>query len=82
MTRDQRGPLMPWATRMKQWRRQSVAKPQGGANRIKRRLSSDWGLQLDPMKKESLVNADQLRRVEYVLELCTHRRVISARQLS
>ena len=73
MTRDQRGPLIPWATRMKQWSRQSVAKPQGGANRIKRPLSSDWSLQLDSMKKESLVNADQLCRVEYVLELCTHR---------
>ena len=73
MTRDQRGPLIPWATHVQQWRRQCVAKPQGGANHTKRRPSSDWGLQLDPMKKESLVNADQLRRVEYVLELCTHR---------
>ncbi len=36
-------------------------------------LSSDWGLQLDPMKLESLVIADQLRRGEYVPEPCTHR---------
>ena len=36
-------------------------------------LSSDWGLQLDPMKPESLVNAYQPWRVEYVLGSCTHR---------
>ena len=36
-------------------------------------LSSDWSLQLDSMKSESLVNAHQPRRVEYVLGSCTHR---------
>jgi hypothetical protein len=36
-------------------------------------LSSDWGLQFAPMKSESLVIADQLRRGEYVPEPCTHR---------
>jgi hypothetical protein len=35
--------------------------------------SSDWGLQFAPMKSESLVIADQLRRGEYVPEPCTHR---------
>ncbi len=35
--------------------------------------SSDWGLQLAPMKLESLVIADQPRRGEYVPEPCTHR---------
>jgi len=35
--------------------------------------SSDWGLQLAPMKPESLVIADQPRRGEYVPEPCTHR---------
>ena len=35
--------------------------------------SSDCGLQLDRMKLESLVIAYQLRRGEYVPELCTHR---------
>ena len=35
--------------------------------------SSDWSLQLDSMKLESLVNAYQPRRVEYVLGSCTHR---------
>ena len=36
-------------------------------------LSSDWGLQLDPMKLESLVIAHQPWRGEYVPEPCTHR---------
>ena len=34
---------------------------------------SDWGLQLDPMKAESLVIADQQRCGEYVPGPCTHR---------
>ena len=40
---------------------------------LKAGLSSDWGLQLDPMKSESLVIADQQRCGEYVLGPCTHR---------
>jgi hypothetical protein len=36
-------------------------------------LSSDRGLQLDPVKLESLVIADQQCRGEYVLGPCTHR---------
>ena len=40
---------------------------------LKASLSSDWGLQLDPMKVESLVIADQHRCGEYVLGPCTHR---------
>ena len=40
---------------------------------LKTSLSSDWSLQLDSMKSESLVNAYQPRRVEYVLGSCTHR---------
>ncbi len=59
MTSNPHGPLIPWATLVLQWGRQCVANPQGGANRIKRSLSSDWGLQLAPMKPESLVIADQ-----------------------
>jgi len=35
--------------------------------------SSDRGLQLDPVKSESLVIADQQRRGEYVPGSCTHR---------
>ena len=37
------------------------------------RLSPDWSLQLDPMKSESLVIADQQRCGEYVPGPCTHR---------
>jgi len=73
MTRGQRGPLIPWATHVVQWRVQWVAKPQGGANPIKARPSSDRSLQLDSVKPESLVSADQLRRAEYVLESCTQK---------
>ncbi len=36
-------------------------------------LSSDWSLQLDSMKLESLVIAHQQRRGEYVPGPCTHR---------
>ncbi len=36
-------------------------------------LSSDWGLQLDLMKLESLVIVDQQRYGEYVPGPCTHR---------
>jgi len=36
-------------------------------------LSSDCSLQLDCMKLELLVNADQLRCIEYVPGPCTHR---------
>ena len=35
--------------------------------------SSDWSLQLDSMKSDSLVTAYQLRRREYVPGPCTHR---------
>ncbi len=40
---------------------------------LKTVLSSDWSLQLDSMKSESLVKAYQLRRLEYVPGPCTHR---------
>jgi hypothetical protein len=36
-------------------------------------LSPDWSLQLDSMKSESLVIADQQCRGEYVPGPCTHR---------
>ena len=36
-------------------------------------LSSDWSLQLDPVKSESLVIADQQRCGDYVPGPCTHR---------
>ena len=59
MTSSQRGPLMPWATRMIQWTLQWVAKSQDGANPIKGVPSSDRRLQLASLKPESLVIADQ-----------------------
>ena len=40
---------------------------------LKAGLSSDWSLQLDSMKSESLVIADQQCRGECVLGDCTHR---------
>ena len=40
---------------------------------IKMALSSDWGLQPDPMKLDSLVIAHQPWRGEYVPGPCTHR---------
>ena len=43
------------------------SKPQKGV------LSTDWGLQPDPMKVESLVTAGQLNCGEYVPGPCTHR---------
>ena len=39
----------------------------------KPRPSSDWGLQLDPMKSESLVTVNQPRHGECVPGPCTHR---------
>lgn len=47
--------------------------PARGSQSRKRSPSSDWSLQLDSMKPESLVIADQPRRGEYVPGPCTHR---------
>ena len=44
---------------MLQWDVQRVANPRGGANPIKTYLSPDRSLQLDSVKSESLVIADQ-----------------------
>ncbi len=44
-----------------------------GCQSQKVRLSSDRGLQLDPVKSESLVIAHQQWRGEYVPGPCTHR---------
>ncbi len=75
MMSNQRGPLIPWATHMIQWYGQWAAKPQGGANPIKPCPSSDWGLQLAPMKPELLVIADQHAAVNTFSSL-----VLTARQ--
>ena len=47
--------------------------PSDGAQIHKTDLSSDWSLQLDSMKLESLVIAHQQWRGEYVPGPCTHR---------
>ena len=47
--------------------------PVRGSESQKAGLSSDCSLQLDCMKPESLVIADQPRRGEYVPGPCTHR---------
>ena len=47
--------------------------PARGSQSQKAGLSSDWSLQFDSMKPESLVIADQPRRGEYVPGPCTHR---------
>ena len=50
-------PLTTGATHVLQWQLQREARPRGGANPKKVCLSSDWSLQLDSMKLESLVIA-------------------------
>ena len=72
MTPDQHVPLISGAARMIQCTRQRDATGRPRANRHKRVPSSDWSLQLDSMKPESLVIAGQPYRGEYVLKSCTH----------
>ncbi len=47
--------------------------PARGSQSQKAGRSPDWSLQLDSMKSESLVIADQQCRGEYVPGPCTHR---------
>jgi hypothetical protein len=47
------------ATHVLQWSVQRAAKSRDGANPYKADRSPDWSLQLDSMKLESLVIADQ-----------------------
>ena len=49
------------------------SEPARGSQSNKAGPSSDWSLQLDSMKPESLVMPYQLRRREYVPGPCTHR---------
>ena len=72
MTSNQHGPYVRGDTRV------TMASYSGKLHsdmwRIpKSRLSSDWSLQLDSMKLDSLVIAHQPRRGEYVPGPCTHR---------
>ena len=49
------------------------SQPARGSQSCKAGPSPDWSLQLDSMKSESLVIADQHCRGEYVPRPCTHR---------
>ena len=51
--------LMTWVTHTLQWRKTMGRKLVMVSKPLKFRLSSDWGLQPDPMKSESVVIADQ-----------------------
>ena len=72
MTSNQHGPYVRGDTRVTMaW---NSGKPPGDRERTpKTRLSSDWSLQLDSMKLDSLVIAHQPWRGEYVPGPCTHR---------
>ena len=72
MTSNQHGPYVRGDTRVTM--AGYSGEPCGDAERIpKTRLSSDWSLQPDSMKLDSLVIAHQPRRGEYVPGPCTHR---------
>ena len=64
---------MTWATHVLQWELIDGSEIARWSKPEKHSLSSDWGLQLDLMKSESLVIADQQRCGEYVPGACTHR---------
>ena len=64
--------LMPWATHILQWRITTRCKHASASQSLKFRLSSDCSLQLDCMKLELVVIADQHGRGEYVLGSCTN----------
>ena len=72
MTSNQHGPYVRGYTRVKMGGTEGRYHA-SGCQSLKAGLSSDWGLQLDPMKSESLVIADQQRCGEYVPGPCTHR---------
>ena len=72
MTSNQHGPYVRGDTRVTMAGHSGM--PGGDTERTpKTRLSSDWSLQLDSMKLDSLVIAHQPWRGEYVPGPCTHR---------
>ena len=72
MTSNQHGPYVRGDTRVTMAGHSGM--PAGDTERTpKTRLSSDWSLQPDSMKLDSLVIAHQPRRGEYVPGPCTHR---------
>jgi hypothetical protein len=72
MTSSHHGPYIPGYTRatMVGTTSRNTAR---WSQSLKTDLSSDYSLQLDCMKPESLVIVDQLRHGEYVPGPCTHR---------
>ena len=72
MTSNQHGPYVRGDTRVTM--AENRGEPRGDTEPIpKIRLSSDWSLQPDSMKLDSLVIAHQPWRGEYVPGPCTHR---------
>ena len=72
MTSNQHGPYVRGYTRVTMAGHSGM--PGGDTERTpKTRLSSDWSLQPDSMKLDSLVIAHQPWRGEYVPGPCTHR---------
>ena len=72
MTSNQHGPYVRGDTRVTMARYSGVLHGDMWLI-LKTRLSSDWSLQPDSMKLDSLVIAHQPRRGEYVPGPCTHR---------
>jgi plastocyanin domain-containing protein len=72
MTSSQHGPYALGCTHATM-RGTEGCEPVRGSESQKASLSSDRGLQLDLVKSESLVIADQQCRGEYVPGPCTHR---------
>jgi hypothetical protein len=70
MTSSQHGPYTQGCTHAT-LRVTEGCDPARGSESQKSAPGSDWGLQLDPMKSESLVIADQQRCGEYVPGPCT-----------
>ena len=72
MTSNQHGPYVRGYTRVTMGGTEG-SHPATERESLKAVLSSDWGLQPDPMKLDSLVIAHQPWRGEYVPGPCTHR---------
>jgi hypothetical protein len=72
MTSSHHGPYDQGYTRTTMGRTEGC-NPARGSQSQKPSLSPDWSLQLDSMKSESLVIADQHCFGEYVPGPCTHR---------
>jgi hypothetical protein len=72
MTSSQHGPYVQGYTRVTMAGTEG-SKLERGRESMKAGLSSDWSLQPDFMKLESLVIAHQQWRGEYVPGPCTHR---------